>query len=187
MALLSKSFNFVFRAKSFLLPLLLLFGFCFILGCSAPQVPPPNVITNITNTSGRCFEYCMDVNQNSCPNKEINYQTDGVYPNCICNYDCFRKINMTVTKWVYTPGQITIKKGEKVQIQLTNLDSSIQGIYIPEYEINQTVDPNQTIRLYLTADKNLSIIHFTSSFGGAGYSGMSGVIFFEDENNETDN
>jgi hypothetical protein len=30
MALLSKSFNFVFRAKSFLLPLLLLFGFCFI-------------------------------------------------------------------------------------------------------------------------------------------------------------
>lgn len=92
---------------------------------------------------------------------------------------------MTVKKWIYEPDQIILKNGETVHIYLKNIDSIEHGIYIPVYEINQTVGINSTTDFYLSANKGIAQINFSSSFNGSGYGGMGGIIFVEDEKNET--
>ena len=68
-----------------------------------------------------------------------------------------------------------VKKGDKVRLLVTSLDVP-HGLSIPEYGINERLDPGKTVTVEFTADKTGSFTAFCSVFCGAGHSKMGGQI-----------
>ncbi len=85
------------------------------------------------------------------------------------------EIKVTARNWEFSPSSIEVKKGEKVRLLVTSVDVP-HGFSVPEYQINERLDPGKEVAVEFTAEKTGEFTAFCSVFCGAGHSKMRGKI-----------
>ncbi len=86
-----------------------------------------------------------------------------------------KEFKMTAKQFSFEPSTIEVNKGDKVRLIVTSTDVP-HGITIPEYGINERLDPGKPVTIEFTADKQGTFTTFCSVFCGSGHSGMKGKI-----------
>ena len=86
-----------------------------------------------------------------------------------------KEFTMTAKQFQFEPSTIEVSKGDRVKLVITSLDVP-HGFSIPEYGINQRLDPGKPVTIEFTADKQGSFTAFCSVFCGSGHSNMKGKI-----------
>lgn len=82
---------------------------------------------------------------------------------------------MTAKQFQFEPSTIEVSKGDRVKLIVTSLDVP-HGFSIPEYGINQRLDPGKPVTIEFTAEKEGTFTAFCSVFCGSGHSNMKGKI-----------
>ena len=86
-----------------------------------------------------------------------------------------KEIKVTAKQFAFEPSTIEVNKGDKVKLIVTSVDVP-HGIAIPEYGINERIDPGKPVTIEFTADKEGTFTAFCSVFCGSGHSNMKGKI-----------
>ena len=86
-----------------------------------------------------------------------------------------KEFKMTSKQFSFEPGVIEVNKGDKVRLIVTSIDVP-HGIAIPEYGINERLDPGKPVTIEFTADKQGTFTSFCSVFCGSGHSNMKGKL-----------
>lgn len=82
-----------------------------------------------------------------------------------------RRIEVTVSKFSYSPSEITLKKGEPVVLVLTSTDVT-HGLAVKEFDVKVELKKNQTEEVALTPDKTGVFEGKCSHFCGKGHGSM---------------
>lgn len=101
---------------------------------------------------------------NSEPIKEKPLQTGQV-----------KEFKMIAKQFAFEPEIIEVNKGDKIRLIVTSIDVP-HGISIPEYGINERLNPGEPVAIEFIADKEGTFIAFCSVFCGSGHSSMKGKI-----------
>jgi len=83
--------------------------------------------------------------------------------------------DMTAKKFSFEPNELTLKRGDKVKLIITSLDTA-HGFAIPEYGINIVVKAGETVIREFIADKSGQFDFACSVFCGSGHSQMKGKL-----------
>lgn len=86
-----------------------------------------------------------------------------------------KEFKMTAKQFAFTPDTIEVNKGDKVRLVITSMDVP-HGFSIPEYGINERLNPGKPATIEFTADKEGTFTTFCSVFCGSGHSNMKGKI-----------
>lgn len=86
-----------------------------------------------------------------------------------------KEFKITAKQFQFEPSTIEVNKGDKVRLTITSVDVS-HGFSVPEYGINQRLDPGKPVTVEFTADKEGTFTTFCSVFCGSGHSGMKGKL-----------
>ena len=86
-----------------------------------------------------------------------------------------KEFHITAKQFAFEPATIEVNKGDRVKLVITSMDVP-HGFSIPEYGINQRLDPGKPATIEFTADKQGSFTAFCSVFCGSGHSSMKGKI-----------
>ena len=86
-----------------------------------------------------------------------------------------KEFKITAKQFAFEPSTIEVNKGDKVRLIVTSVDVP-HGIAIPEYGINQRLEPGQPATIEFVADKQGTFTAFCSVFCGSGHSSMKGKI-----------
>ena len=86
-----------------------------------------------------------------------------------------KEFKMTAKQFEFTPSIIEVNKGDRVRLIVTSLDVP-HGITIPEYGINERIDPGKPVTIEFTADKQGTFTAYCSVFCGSGHSNMKGKL-----------
>ena len=90
-----------------------------------------------------------------------------------------RIIEITASRYEYSPGTIVLKKGEPVILELISRDR-IHGFHVKALNVRADVLPGQSVRVRVVPDK-VGVFPFTCDlFCGSGHGDMSGVISVTD-------
>jgi len=84
-----------------------------------------------------------------------------------------RVIQVLTENWQFTPSTITVKRGQKVTLQIQGV-SGTHGFAVPELGINVPVPPGQTVTVDLPTDRIGSFPLFCSIPCGQGHVDMRG-------------
>lgn len=82
-----------------------------------------------------------------------------------------RRIDITVSKFTYSPSEITLKKGETVVLALTSTDVT-HGLLVKDMGIKVELKKNQTQEVTITPDKVGTFDGKCSHFCGKGHGSM---------------
>ena len=86
-----------------------------------------------------------------------------------------KEFKMTAKQFAFEPSTIEVNKGDKVRLIVTSTDVP-HGIAIPEYGINQRLDPGIPATIEFTADKQGTFSAYCSVACGSGHKNMKGKI-----------
>jgi cytochrome c oxidase subunit 2 len=86
-----------------------------------------------------------------------------------------KEIKVTARQFQFEPATIEVNKGDKVRLIVTSVDVP-HGIAIPEYGINERLNPGTPVTIEFTAEKEGTFTSFCSVFCGSGHSNMKGKI-----------
>lgn len=86
-----------------------------------------------------------------------------------------KEFKMTAKQFSFEPSVIEVSKGDKVRLIVTSKDVP-HGISIPEYGINERLDPGKPVTIEFIADKEGTFTAFCSVFCGSGHSNMKGKL-----------
>ena len=86
-----------------------------------------------------------------------------------------KEFKITAKQFQFEPAIIEINRGDKVRLVVTSTDVP-HGFTIPEYGINERLDPGKPATIQFTADKQGTFTAFCSVFCGSGHSNMKGKI-----------
>ena len=86
-----------------------------------------------------------------------------------------KEFKMTAKGFAFSPETIEVNKGDKVKLVVTSMDIP-HGISIPEYGINERLNPGVPVTIEFAADKEGSFTAFCSVFCGSGHGSMKGKI-----------
>ena len=86
-----------------------------------------------------------------------------------------KEFKLTAKQFAFEPSIIEVNKGDKVRLIVTSTDVP-HGIAIPEYGINERLDPGKEVKIEFTAEKEGTFTAFCSVFCGSGHSSMKGKI-----------
>ena len=86
-----------------------------------------------------------------------------------------KEFRMTAKQFSFVPETIEVNKGDKVRLIVTSIDVP-HGIAIPEYGINERLDPGKPVTIEFIADKQGTFTAFCSVICGAGHRDMKGKI-----------
>jgi cytochrome c oxidase subunit 2 len=84
-------------------------------------------------------------------------------------------IRVTARKFIFTPNEIALKKGEPVVFELSTLDV-FMGFNVPEFKVRSDIVPGKVMRLALTPDRAGTFTFLCDVFCGDGHESMSGTI-----------
>jgi cytochrome c oxidase subunit II len=82
-----------------------------------------------------------------------------------------RRIEITASRYSYSPNEITVKKDEPVILALTSTDVT-HGLSIKEFGIKSDVKKGQTVEIPLTPTKTGTFQGKCSHFCGKGHGSM---------------
>lgn len=86
-----------------------------------------------------------------------------------------KEFKITARQFQFEPSTVEVNKGDKVKLIITSVDVP-HGFSVPEYGINERLDPGKPVTIEFTADKQGTFTAFCSVFCGSGHSGMKGKI-----------
>jgi cytochrome c oxidase subunit 2 len=86
-----------------------------------------------------------------------------------------RLIKVSAKKFEFTPRNLTLKKGETVDIELGSEDV-VMGFNVPEMTTRATIVPGQAVHVLLTPQKTGSFTFLCDVFCGSGHEDMDGTI-----------
>ena len=86
-----------------------------------------------------------------------------------------RVIAIEARKFIYTPNEITLKKGEPVVLAFTAVDF-IHGFFIPDMHIRADLKPGQVTEVRLTPRQAGEYAFLCDNFCGSGHEEMNGKI-----------
>lgn len=82
---------------------------------------------------------------------------------------------MTAKQWEFTPGTITVKKGDTVRLSIKSIDVD-HGFAISAFNVNTPLQPGETTAVEFVVDKTGTFTFFCSVFCGAGHGSMKGTL-----------
>ena len=83
--------------------------------------------------------------------------------------------DMTAKRFSFEPNKLTVRKGDKVKLIITSLDTA-HGFAIPEYGVNIVVKAGETVIREFIADKSGQFDFACSVFCGSGHNEMKGRL-----------
>lgn len=86
-----------------------------------------------------------------------------------------RVIKMEAKKFVYTPNEIILKKGQPVTLEFTSVDF-VHGFKIPDLKIRADLVPGKVTKVQLKVDKPGTYEFICDNFCGSGHEDMHGAI-----------
>ena len=86
-----------------------------------------------------------------------------------------KEFKITAKQFQFEPSTIEVNKGDTVKLIVTSADVP-HGISIPEYGINERLDPGKPVTIEFKAEKEGTFTAFCSVFCGSGHSAMKGKI-----------
>ena len=84
-------------------------------------------------------------------------------------------IKITAKRFNYTPGEVKVKKGVPVILELTSQDI-LMGFNLPDFNVRADIVPGKVTRLRLTPDKVGTFVFLCDIFCGAGHEEMNGRL-----------
>jgi cytochrome c oxidase subunit 2 len=89
--------------------------------------------------------------------------------------DAEQVIQVTAKRFVYSPKDITVKKGVPVVLEFTSLDR-LHGFNCPGLGIRTDIPPHKVTTLRFVPQKVGTFPFHCDNFCGSGHEGMSGTI-----------
>lgn len=86
-----------------------------------------------------------------------------------------RVVQVTAKKFEFSPGEITVKKGEPLVLELTSEDR-LHGFYLPDFGVEAKIKPGSVTRLSFTPDKTGKFNFACDVFCGSGHEDMAGIL-----------
>ncbi len=86
-----------------------------------------------------------------------------------------RVIKVTARKFVFTPNEIHLRKGEAVVLEFTTEDV-FMGFNAPDFKVRMDIVPGRVMRLPFTPDKAGTFTFLCDVFCGDGHETMSGNL-----------
>lgn len=84
-------------------------------------------------------------------------------------------IHITAKKFEFTPGEITVKKGEPVVIEIKSEDVK-HGFSLPDFKVRASIEPGKTVTVRFTPDRAGRFTFACDVFCGDGHEDMSGTL-----------
>lgn len=84
-------------------------------------------------------------------------------------------IRVSARRFVFTPNEIALKKGEPVVIELVTEDV-FMGFNVPELKVRSDIVPGKVMRLAVTPGRAGTFTFLCDVFCGDGHESMSGKI-----------
>jgi cytochrome c oxidase subunit II len=85
------------------------------------------------------------------------------------------RIDVVAKRYEFGPGEIKVKKGQRVTIVLTSPDF-VHGFSLPDFGVRADGVPGKTIEVTFVADKAGKFIYLCDNFCGEGHDRMSGFL-----------
>jgi len=85
--------------------------------------------------------------------------------------DAPQRIEITAQRFNFTPGEITVKKGQAVVLVLKSLDVD-HGLRIREFGVNAVIKAGKTVEVKFTPNKTGDFVGHCSTFCGPGHGMM---------------
>ena len=89
--------------------------------------------------------------------------------------DAEQVIQITAKRFVYSPKDITVKKGQPVVLEFTSLDR-LHGFSCPDLGIRSDIPPGKVTKLRFVPQKVGAFLFHCDNFCGSGHEGMTGTI-----------
>ncbi len=86
-----------------------------------------------------------------------------------------RTIKVVAKRFDYTPGEIRLKKGVPVTLELTTLDVPM-GFNAPDFGVRADIMPGAVSKVSFTPDKTGTFLFHCDIFCGSGHENMEGTI-----------
>lgn len=86
-----------------------------------------------------------------------------------------RIIKVVAKKFDFTPGEIHLKRGEPVVLELTTLDV-VMGFNAPDFGVRCDIVPGAVSRVRFTPERAGEFAFHCDIFCGSGHEGMAGTI-----------
>ena len=86
-----------------------------------------------------------------------------------------RVIRIQAKRFSYTPGELTLKKGEPVVLELTSADV-MMGFNLPDFNVRADVVPDKVTRVSFVPDKTGTFIFLCDIFCGDKHEEMHGQL-----------
>jgi cytochrome c oxidase subunit II len=90
-----------------------------------------------------------------------------------------KMIQVKAKKFEFSPGEITVKKGIPLTLELTSEDRT-HGFMLPDFGVRAEVKPGTVTRLSFTPDKTGRFTFACNVFCGSGHEDMSGTLIVTD-------
>lgn len=90
-----------------------------------------------------------------------------------------RVIEIHAKRFSFTPGEITLIKGEKVTLALT-ADDTIHGLSVPDLGVNVTLPKGKVIKVEVMPEQAGTFHGMCSHFCGAGHGSMVFSVLVKD-------
>jgi cytochrome c oxidase subunit 2 len=84
-------------------------------------------------------------------------------------------IKITAKRFDYTPGNLTLKKGEPVILEFTTLDV-LMGFNLPDFQLRADIVPDKVTRVRFVPDKTGTFTFLCDIFCGTKHEEMNGTI-----------
>jgi cytochrome c oxidase subunit II len=84
-------------------------------------------------------------------------------------------IKISAKRFDYTPGHLTLKKGEPVIFELTTRDV-LMGLNLPDFNLRADIVPDKVTRVRFVPDKTGTFTFLCDIFCGTGHEQMQGSI-----------
>ena len=84
-------------------------------------------------------------------------------------------IKITAKRFDYTPGNLTLKKGEPVIFELTSTDV-LMGFNLPDFNLRADIVPDKVTRVRFVPDKTGTFTFLCDIFCGTRHEEMNGKI-----------
>ena len=84
-------------------------------------------------------------------------------------------IRISAKRFDYSPGHLTLKKGERVVLELTSRDV-VMGFNLPDFNVRGDMIPGKVTRVEFTPDKTGKFTFLCDIFCGSGHEEMHGTI-----------
>jgi cytochrome c oxidase subunit II len=84
-------------------------------------------------------------------------------------------IKISAKRFEYTPGHLTLKKGQPVILEITSRDV-LMGFNLPEFNVRADALPDKVTRVSFVPDKAGKFIFLCDIFCGTGHEQMQGTL-----------